>query len=242
MPDEQPAVRSDALVKTYGRKGRIALDGLTLDIAEGETFGLLGPNGAGKTTFVKCVLGLLTPTSGSVTTMGQPAGNPAARRGVGFAPEVPNFPPFLSAREVMQLHARLAGASDDDAQISALLEDAGLADAPSRIKAFSKGMVRRLALAQAQLADPKLLILDEPTADLDPIGRRDVRVRLEEMKSKGTTIILNSHLLSEVERVCDRVAIIHKGKLLAIGQVDELVPPGEDLETVFVRLVEGSSR
>jgi ABC-2 type transport system ATP-binding protein len=239
-------ISSTGLVKEYGsRRARVrALDGVDLEIAKGETFGLLGPNGAGKTTFVKCALGLLRPTAGSIRLFGRSPQHPETRRSLGFAPETPNFPPFLSTREVMSLHSRLVGLTRDsgESQAKELLEWAGLANAPRRVRALSKGMVRRLAVAQAMIGQPELLVLDEPTADLDPIGRREVRNRLLDLKGKGTTILLNSHLLSEVERVCDRVAIIHEGRVLATGSLDELVPEGTDLETVFVEMIEQASR
>lgn len=233
------AVEVERLVKIYGRSGR-GLKGIDLLIAEGDSFALLGPNGAGKTTFVKCLLALLRPTSGSVKLFGHPAGRASARRGVGFVPESPRFPGFLSAREVMRLHGRLIGLSGKelDRQIDERLEAAGLWDAPRRIKAYSKGMIRRLALAQALLGEPRLMVLDEPTADLDPLGRRSVRNQMVQLKENGATVVLNSHLLSEVERLCDHVAIVDRGALLAAGRIDELVPEGQDLETVFVDLVE----
>ncbi|MGH2773032.1 MAG: ABC transporter ATP-binding protein [Actinomycetota bacterium] len=234
-------VAAGKLVKIY-KGGRRALDGLDLRIEEGEIFGLLGPNGAGKTTFVKCVLDLLRPTSGSVTVFGKPANNARSRSRVGFAPELPRFPDFLSGPEIMHLHAALAGIPRERAaaQVEALLKQAELEEAPRRVKAYSKGMVRRLAVAQAYLGDPDLLILDEPTADLDPIGRRAVRNQLLAAKERGASVLLNSHLLSEVERVCDRVLIIHRGAVLAEGSLDDLVPEGTDLETVFVDLIEGA--
>lgn len=229
------------LVKEYKSGGRVrALDGIDLQIRPGEVFGLLGPNGAGKTTFVKCLLGLLRPTEGTVTLFGRPPTDPEVRRKIGFAPEQPHFPEFLSATEVMQFHGKLLGLSPTEIkeQQMRLLAEAELSDAPKRIRAFSKGMVRRLTVAQALLGKPELMILDEPTADLDPLGRRDVRNKLEELRKAGVATLLNSHLLSEVERVCDRVAIVHKGNLLALGDVEDLVPEGRDLETVFVDLVE----
>jgi ABC-2 type transport system ATP-binding protein len=240
------AVQATSLVKEYRafRSSVRALDGVDLEVGPGECFGLLGPNGAGKTTFVKLLLGLLKPTSGTITLLGRNPHDPACRRGVGFAPEIPVFPPFLSAPEVMRLHGHLAGlgSREIEAQTEALLAQEDLQGAPRRVKAFSKGMVRRLALAQASLGDPQFLVLDEPTADLDPIGRRDVRNQLLAHKERGATVVLNSHLLSEVERVCDRVAIIHKGRMLAQGAVEDLVPQGKDLETVFVELIESQGR
>ena len=221
-----------------------ALDGVSLEIAPGEIFGLLGPNGAGKTTFIKCLLGLQHPSEGTITLMGRPSRDPESRRRVGFVPEVPALPPYLSAAELMDLHGKLIGLAPPErkAQTAELLRQASLEDAPPRIRAFSKGMVRRLALAQSLLGPPDFVAMDEPTADLDPIGRRDVRNQLLTLKGRGATVLLNSHLLSEVERVCDRVAIMHRGRVLAVGPVNELVPEGQDLETVFVNLIESSGK
>lgn len=230
------------LVKEYRsfRRRTKALDGVDLEIRRGEIFGLLGPNGAGKTTFVKCLLGLLRPSDGNIALFGENPQRASARLKVGFAPEIPHFPDFLSGPEVMAFHGRLLQAPREKVkeQTKQLLSEAELSEAPKRIRAYSKGMVRRLALAQSLLGDPEFLVFDEPTADLDPLGRRDVRNKLVRLKEAGTTVLLNSHLLSEVERVCDRVAILHRGKVLAIGTIDELVPEGKDLESVFVDLVE----
>ncbi|MBW3591139.1 MAG: ABC transporter ATP-binding protein [Actinobacteria bacterium] len=236
------AVEARDLVKTYRKSGR-GIHGLDLEVPEGTVFGLLGPNGAGKTTFVKCLLGLLAPNTGSLEIFGSPVNRAGARVGVGFVPESPRFGDYLSAEEVMRIHARLIGipSSEINSATSERLEAADLADAPKRVKSYSKGMVRRLALAQGLLGDPRMLILDEPAADLDPIGRRAVRNQIVEARERGATVILNSHLLSEVERSCDHVAIIHKGRLLATGTMPELVPEGKDLETVFVDLIEAQS-
>lgn len=239
------AIVVDGLVKEYkSRRQRVrALNGLNVRVEQGECFGLLGPNGAGKTTFVKCLLGLLNPTAGSIEVFDRTPSESEARTDVGFASEIPSFPGFLSAAEVMKFHAELIGLPklQADRQIPELLAQAELADGPKRIKAFSKGMVRRLALAQSLLGSPKLLILDEPTADLDPLGRRDVRALIESLKDSGVAILLNSHLLSEVELVCDTVAILAKGHVLKEGTMAEVVPEGRTLEEVFVELVEASA-
>lgn len=237
------AIRAEKLVKHYPRSQR-GLDGIDLTVAEGQVFALLGPNGAGKTTFVKCLLSLLQPTSGTISLFDRPAAQPAARRGVGFVPESPRFPDFLSPQEVLRLHGRLIGipAGELAPMIDERLEAADLADAPKRVRAFSKGMVRRLAVAQALLGSPRLVVLDEPTADLDPLGRRNVRNQVARLKEQGATVIVNSHLLSEVERMCDHVAIIHKGRMLAQGGMAELVPEGTDLETVFVDMIEAAGK
>ena len=196
---------------------------------------------------MKCVLGLLNPTEGQIAVLGRSPFDPESRRRIGFAPEIPRFPDFLTAAEVLRLHGGLMEQDKavTESQIRPLLRQAELqpdSAKPKRVRQFSKGMVRRLALAQALLGEPEFLILDEPTADLDPIGRRDVRNQLIRLRERGATVVLNSHLLSEVERVCDRVAIIHMGRLLAMGRVDELVPPGQDLESVFIDLVEKAGR
>ncbi len=233
------AVEVENLVKHYRRSER-GLSGVDLTVGEGEVFALLGPNGAGKTTFVKCLLALLQPNSGTIKLFGRPAAHPASREGVGFVPESPRFPDFLSGPEVLRLHGHLMGlpSGELNRRIEERLEAADLTDAPKRIKAFSKGMIRRLALAQALLGEPRLIVMDEPTADLDPIGRRSVRNQIAAIKERGATVFLNSHLLSEVERLCDRVAIVNKGRLVAEGSMEELVPEGTDLESVFVDLIE----
>lgn len=236
------AVDARGLVKKYRKSGR-GIYGLDLQVPEGSVFGLLGPNGAGKTTFVKCLLGLLRPNRGSIDLFGVPAGRPESRISVGFVPESPRFGDHQSGREVLRMHGRLLKipAEELEESIDALLEMAELSDAPKRVKSYSKGMVRRLALAQGLLGQPRLLLLDEPTADLDPIGRRAVRNQIVQAKQRGATVILNSHLLSEVERACDHVAIIDKGRLLTTGTLAELVPEGKDLETVFVDLIEAQA-
>lgn len=241
-----PIVIAQNLVKIYGRRRHkvAALQGVNLDVQAGEIFGLLGPNGAGKTTFVKCMLGLLHPTSGEVTIFQKRPTDPESRRMLGFAPEIANFPDYLSGLEVMKLHGLLIGMSEKEAETKGqvLLEEAELSRAPRRVKGYSKGMLRRLAVAQSLLGNPKLVVLDEPTADLDPLGRRQIRDKLLQLKDAGVTIVLNSHLLSEVERVCDRIAIIHEGHLIALGTMEELVPEGTDLETVFIDLVQAAKR
>ena len=216
--------------------GEQALDGIDVEVAEGEAFGLLGPNGAGKSTFVRCALDLIRPTSGEIQLFGVASGDREARVGVGSALESPRYPGYLTGAEFMRLQSRLAGIVPDSAHIAALLDRASLSP-EQKIGTFSKGMLRQLAIAQALIGNPRLLLLDEPTADLDPIGRRQVRDRLHELKQQGVTVVLNSHLLSEVERLCDRVAIMHQGKIIASGQLDTLVPEGSDLETVFIDLI-----
>ncbi len=228
------------LRKRYRRRDPWAVYGVTFELEAGQAFGLLGPNGAGKTSVVKMIAGLLRPDSGSISLFGSNPGNPAARAELGFAPEDPDFPKFLRAPEVLDYFASLLGLDDAERKrrIPETLEFAGLEAERRQVRQFSKGMKQRLGIAQAILGRPKLLILDEPTADLDPIGRRDVRALIERLKGSGVAILLNSHLLSEVERVCDNVAILARGRVLQEGTMAEVVPEGSNLEDVFVQLIE----
>src|SRR5437773_8777115 len=227
------------LRKRYRRRDPWAVDGVTFELEAGQAFGLLGPNGAGKTSVVKMIAGLLRPDGGSISLFGSDPGNPAARAELGFAPEDPDFPKYLRAREVLDYFASLLGLDHAERRrrIPETLAFAGLETEARQVRHFSKGMKQRLGIAQAILGRPKLLILDEPTADLDPIGRRDVRALIERLKASGVAILLNSHLLSEVELVCDTVAILARGRVLKEGAMAEVVPEGSNLEDVFVRLV-----
>jgi ABC-2 type transport system ATP-binding protein len=225
------------VVKRYGSLH--ALDGVSLRVRRGELFGLLGPNGAGKTTLVKIGCGLVRPTSGSVTVNGSSPRSIAARRSIGYLAELFRFPGWLQADEVLSLHQRLAGSNGGVAERARLLELVGLSDAGARrVEKMSKGMQQRLGIAQALVGDPELLILDEPTSALDPAGRRTVRALLEELRGRGVAVLLNSHLLSEVELVCDRVAIIARGGLVAAGTPAELAHAGGvEVETASGRRV-----
>src|SRR5438128_11033527 len=228
------------LRKRYRRRDPWAVDGVTFDLQPGQAFGLLGPNGAGKTSVVKMIAGLLRPDTGTVSLFGSDPGNAVARKDLGFSPEDPDFPKFLRASEVLDYFASLLGLDQADRRrrIPETLAFAGLEGERRQIRQFSKGMKQRLGIAQAILGRPKLLILDEPTADLDPLGRRDVRALIESLKQSGVAVLLNSHLLSEVELVCDDVAIMAKGRVLRKGMMREVVPEGSTLEDVFVQLVE----
>jgi ABC-2 type transport system ATP-binding protein len=222
-----PAISTQGLTKRYGPT--VALDGLDLEVDIGQVFGLLGPNGAGKTTAVKILLGLTHADGGSGRLLGQPIEVPDARRRVGYLPELFRYPGWLSAREVLGLHLRLAGVarSEWDGEIDAALRSADLAErADGRVSTYSKGMQQRLGLAVALIGRPRLVILDEPTTALDPIGRLELRDIIRALAAGGTTVLLNSHQLSEVEQVCHRVAIIHRGRLQASGTLDELLSPG----------------
>ncbi len=209
------------LGKRYG--ATLALGGVDLEVQPGELVGLLGPNGAGKSTLVKIACGLVRPTDGEARVTGEPAGSAAARARLGYLAELFRFPGWLRADELLQLHQRLAGSSGGPAERGELLELVGLSDAARvKVEAMSKGMQQRLGIAQALVGSPRLLMLDEPTSALDPVGRRIVRDLLLELKRRGVAVLLNSHLLSEVERVCDRVAILVSGRIVAQGAPGEL--------------------
>jgi ABC-2 type transport system ATP-binding protein len=232
---DAPAIRTQELTKRYGSIN--ALAGLTMTIPRGDIFGFLGPNGAGKTTAVKLLLGLTPPTSGDAEVLGAPIGDRDALRRVGYLPELFRYQLWLTAREVLALHCELAGI--DRAAWQREIEDAlaivGLSDRGSgRVATFSKGMQQRLGLGVALLGAPDLVVLDEPTSALDPVGRHDVREIIRALGERGTTVFLNSHLLGEVEQVCDRVAIVDHGKVVAEGTLDQLL--GGD--TVRVRVVD----
>ena len=225
-----PALSVSSLSKTYRtgllrRSGVQALDGVSLTVEEGAIFGLLGPNGAGKTTLVKTLLGLVHPTSGTARLFGAPAGTPAARQRIGFVPENHRFPGFFTATETLHAYGRLADVprTARAERIPALLDRLDLdGRGDSKVKTFSKGMLQRLGLAQALLNDPDLLFLDEPTGGVDPVGRRAIRDIVVELRDEGKTIFLNSHLLSEVEKVCSQIAILRDGSLVRQGRVETL--------------------
>src|SRR5487761_790285 len=236
-------VSVEGLRKRYRRKDPWAVDGVSFAVEPGQAFGLLGPNGDGKSTVVKMIAGLLRPGEGRVVLFGADPGNAAARKDLGFAPEDPDFPKFLRATEVLDYFASLLGLDEGERKrrIPETLAFAGLDKERRQIRQFSKGMKQRLGIAQAILGRPKLLILDEPTADLDPLGRRDVRALIDQLKDSGVAVLLNSHLLSEVELVCDTVAILARGRVLKEGTMAEVVPEGRNLEDVFVELVQANS-
>ena len=209
------------LSKRYG--ATVALAGVDLEVQPGELVGLLGPNGAGKSTLVKIACGLVSQSDGEAEVAGQPAGSPAARAAIGYLAELFRFPEWLRADELLLLHQRLSGSEGGPEERRELLELVGLEDAAAtRVGAMSKGMQQRLGIAQALVGNPRLLMLDEPTSALDPVGRRIVRNLLLELKRRGVAVLLNSHLLSEVERVCDRVAILVGGRIVARGSPGEL--------------------
>jgi ABC-2 type transport system ATP-binding protein len=217
-----PAVWCSGLRKRYGR--RTAVDGVSFTVARGEVLGLLGPNGAGKTTVIKMLLGLTRPDAGEVLLLGRHGSDPRSRERVGYLPELFRYQPWLTAAEVLALHVRLAGAGIPAAEQRETLALVGLADrADDRIGGFSKGMQQRLGLAVALVARPELVVLDEPTSALDPLGRADVRDLVLSLKERGVAVLLNSHLIGEVERVCDRVVILDRGQVAASGTLAELL-------------------
>ncbi|MCH2105356.1 MAG: ABC transporter ATP-binding protein [Planctomycetes bacterium] len=220
------------LQKVFGktllkRKGFPALRGIDLEVGRGQVFGLLGPNGAGKTTLVKVLLGLTKGWTGEARLFGLPPGDAMSRQKVGYLPEAHRLPPYLTGHQVMQLFGRMAGAdaADVEARIGPLLEKVNMTTSADRkIREYSKGMQQRLGLAQALVHDPELVILDEPTDGVDPVGRASIREMVLDLKARGVTVFINSHLLMEVEMICDHVVIMDKGKILVQGSIDELTP------------------
>ena len=197
---------------------------VSLQVGRGEVVGLLGPNGAGKTTVIKMLLGLVRPDGGEALLLGRPAADPAARTGVGYLPELFRYQPWLTPAEVLTLHVRLAGVAVPDAQRRECLAMVGLAGrGDDRVGGFSKGMQQRLGLAVALVARPQFVVLDEPTSALDPLGRADVRDIVLDLRSRGVAVLLNSHLIGEVERVCDRVVVLDRGRVAAAGSLAELL-------------------
>ncbi len=226
-------IHAEELTKVYEgrRKSAVrALDGLSLDVHDGEIFGLLGPNGAGKTTFIKVLLEIVFPTSGRATLLGEAIGNPKAKNGVGYLPENHRYPDFLTGEQVLRYFGRLSGMGSSllERRIDEVLALVDMTQwRKTKIRKYSKGMLQRVGLAQALINDPRLVILDEPTDGVDPIGRKHIRDILLRLRGEGKSVFLNSHLLSEVEMICDRVAILDKGKLVRMGSVEELTTQRE---------------
>jgi ABC-2 type transport system ATP-binding protein len=202
------------------------LSDVSISVGRGEIFGFLGPNGAGKTTTMKILMGLMRATSGSVELLGAPANDVHVHKHIGYLPESPYFYDYLSAEEFLVFYGRLAGLNKADLQrrVPLLLSRVGLIDAQSRpLRKFSKGMLQRIGLAQALIHDPELVILDEPMSGLDPVGRKDVRDIILSLRDQGKTVFFSTHIISDVEMICDRVGILAKGKLLAMGRIEDLV-------------------
>ncbi len=216
------------------------LDNVSFEISAGDYFALLGPNGAGKTTLIRILLDFTRADSGEALIRGVSSRLPSARKGIGYLPENLNLPAYLSGREYLRRHARLSGLSGKEAEmaIDRVLETVGMKSRQkSRCGTYSKGMMQRMGLAASLIASPQILILDEPTNGLDPIGIREFRMILEGLRGQGITLFLNSHILSEVERICDSAAVMDKGSLLIKDEISNLLHEGETLEDVFIRLV-----
>jgi ABC-2 type transport system ATP-binding protein len=229
-------IAATGLTKTY--QNRIVLDEVDLHVAPGQIVGLLGPNGAGKTTTVKSLLGMVHLDAGAASIFGRPAGDPTARRALGYLPEQFQYPDWLAGRQVLEVHARLMGlpSTECSGAVDAALRLVGLAGrGDDRVAGYSKGMQQRLGLATAVLGRPALVILDEPTSALDPIGRREVRDLIRTLRERGTAVLLNSHLLGEVEQVCDHVVILDRGRVVHSGALADLTP-GAEIRVTLDRL------
>jgi ABC-2 type transport system ATP-binding protein len=211
----------------FSKDGVAAIDGVSLEVGRGTVFGLLGPNGAGKTTLIKCLLHLVRGFEGEARLFGLPPADPRSRLEVGYLPEAHRLPGHLTGRQVLELFGALAGSSPEEVKkrVGPLLERVDMTAAADRkVREYSKGMQQRIGLAQALVNDPKLVFLDEPTDGVDPIGRAAIRELVTELKRRGVTLFINSHLLMEVELICDSVVIMHKGRIIRQGTIDELTP------------------
>lgn len=224
------AIEILGLEKTYSvgfwrKRPKCALRPLHLNVAEGEIFGFLGPNGAGKTTTLKMLMGLVFPTAGTARILGMDLNDPQVKAQIGFLPEQPYFYDYLTARELLEYYGRLSGVMGKDlsARVEKVLGRVGLPDVSGvQLRKFSKGMLQRVGIAQAILHEPKVVFFDEPMSGLDPMGRREVRDLMEQLKAEGKTVFFSTHILSDAEALCDRVAVIHLGELRAVGAVAEL--------------------
>ena len=243
-----PAISIKGLTKDFsvGMRGvkLRAVDDLTLEVGDNEIFGLIGPNGSGKSTTIKVVLGLLDASLGECQIYGKPSHTVAARHSVGFLPEAPYFYRYLSGRELVRFYARSCGVSRGKIakQVDEVIELVGMTEAAHRrVGTYSKGMLQRIGLAQALVHDPQLVILDEPTAGVDPLGSAAIAEIIRELKRRGKTVLLCSHLLAQIEGLCDRVAILHRGKLVREGRVDDLVQE-KDAQSLVVQGLSAAGR
>lgn len=243
-----PVISINNLKKTYKKKGMKSvpvMENLNLSVNQGEAFGFLGPNGAGKSTVIKILMNFIRRDSGEITLNGEPVGNPAARIHVGYLPEQPLFYDHLTAEEVLQFGGRASGVSESvlNQRIDSLLERLQLSHAKKKtIRTYSKGMTQRTGLALAMVHDPDICILDEPMSGLDPMGRKLVADFILDMRKAGKTVFFSSHILSDVERLCDRVGVLNKGQLLFCGPIDEFKGLTGDIERSFVTMVENDNK
>jgi ABC-2 type transport system ATP-binding protein len=254
MSGAEPIVRVEGVVKDFrpgfGLRRKRVLHGISFGVREGEIFGFVGPNGAGKTTTLKVLMGLIRANEGRASILGCDVGETAFRRHVGFLPENPYFYDYLSGREILGFYARLSGLPRHlrDERVEMLLEWVGLAHAAdARLRTYSKGMLQRVGIAQALVHDPRVVFLDEPMSGLDPIGRKEIRDLILRLRSEGKTVFMNTHILPDVEMVCDRVAIIVKGRIRHEGAIDRFLQEGERdsdlvLAGVSPELAEGFER
>lgn len=238
-----------ANLSKYYKKGlkskNLVIDDLNLEIEKGEVFGFLGPNGAGKSTVIKIILDFIRPTSGTVTIKGMPVSNPRVREDIGYLPENPLFYDHLTGEEILRFGGRAAhmGKRTLEERTDQLLTRLKLSDAKRQpIRTYSKGMVQRIGLALALVHDPEICILDEPMNGLDPLGRRQVADLILDMRKIGKTVFFSSHILSDIENLCDRLGILNKGKLLFCGALEDLIGDSEGLEQAFIRLIEADEK
>ncbi len=241
--DNEPVIQINNLTKIYrdfwGRKKVRALNSLSLEVKKGEIFGLLGPNGSGKTTTLKLLLGLLFPSEGDIKVLGQSASNVEKNERIGYLPEESYLYRFLNAEETLDFYGRLFKMPADERRerSAELIEKVGLAHAKRRqLKEYSKGMTRRIGLAQALINNPDLVMLDEPTSGLDPLGTDDMKRMILELKEQGKTVLMCSHLLADVQDVCDRIAILYGGELKVMGRVDDLLKEQDETQIMTSRL------
>jgi ABC-2 type transport system ATP-binding protein len=240
-------VRVEALVKDFrpglGLRRKRVLHGISFGVREGEIFGFVGPNGAGKTTTLKILMGLIRPSGGRASILGHDVRESAYRREIGFLPENPYFYEYLTGGEILDFYARLSGVphAGRAARVAALLEQVGLAHAANaRLRTYSKGMLQRVGIAQALVHGPRVVFLDEPMSGLDPIGRKEIRDLILRLRAEGKTVFMNTHILSDVELVCDRVAIIARGRIVHEGAIDEFLGSGERRSDVVLAGMPGS--
>ena len=242
MSDQAPVVSVQNIVKDFrpgfGLRTKRVLHGVSFEVQRGEIFGFVGPNGAGKTTTLKLLMGLIRPTSGQATILGHDVSENAFRHHIGFLPENPYFYTYLSAREILDFYARLSGMSGQrrTERVETLLDWVGLTHAAdARLRTYSKGMLQRVGIAQALVHDPEVVFLDEPMSGLDPIGRKEIRDIILRLREDGKTVFMNTHILTDVETVCDRVAIIVKGAIRYEGHIEHFIPDEEMMTDVVLK-------